>query len=126
PSPAAIGGATAAQGALADTAVQPPALDAKVDKVTGYGLSQENFTPAEKSKLAGLEGSHFKGLFASLAALEAAFPTAAAGDYADVDAGVGSDVQRYLWDDSDDQWVVQAAGGGSMTPAEVKTAYESN
>ncbi|MGF6694748.1 hypothetical protein M2318_004837 [Metapseudomonas resinovorans] len=125
-----VGAATAAQGALADTAVQPTQLatelDEKVDKLDGYGLSQENFTAAEKSKLAGLESSHFKGLFASLAALQAAFPTAVAGDYADVDIGVGVDVQRFLWDPSDAEWVIQASGGGSMTPAEVKAAYESN
>lgn len=30
-------------------------LGNKVDKITGYGLSQENFTSAEKSKLASLE-----------------------------------------------------------------------
>lgn len=30
------------------------ALDQKVDKVTGYGLSQANFTSAEKTKLAGI------------------------------------------------------------------------
>lgn len=130
PTPGDIGAATAAQGAKADTAVQPAALTSglatKVDKVTGYGLSQENFTPAEKTKLAGLESSHFKGLFASQAALEAAHPTAVPGDYADVDTGAGSDVQRYIWDDSDDAWVLQAGSGGSMTPAEIKTAYESN
>lgn len=130
PTPGDIGAASAAQGARADTAVQPAALTAgladKVDKLAGYGLSQENFTPDEKAKLAGLESSHFKGLFASLEALQTAFPSAVAGDYADVDAGAGADVQRYLWDPSDEAWVAQAAGGGSMTPAEVKAAYESN
>ncbi|MGQ7814568.1 hypothetical protein ACUTAH_02640 [Metapseudomonas furukawaii] len=130
PTPGDIGAASAAQGAKADTAVQPAALTAgladKVDKLTGYGLSQENFTPDEKAKLAGLESSHFKGLFASLEALQTAFPSAVSGDYADVDAGAGTDVQRYLWDPSDEAWVAQAAGGGSMTPAEVKAAYESN
>lgn len=125
-----IGAATAAQGDKADSAVQPAALTAglatKVDKVAGYGLSQENYTSAEKTKLAGLESSHFKGLHASLAALQAAHPTGAAGDYADVDAGVGVDVVRYLWDVSDAQWVAQASSGSSMTPAQIKTAYESN
>lgn len=32
----------------------PDELDSKVDKVTGYGLSEENFTTAEKNKLSGL------------------------------------------------------------------------
>ncbi|GHU97864.1 hypothetical protein FACS1894211_00540 [Clostridia bacterium] len=33
---------------------------AKVDKVTGKGLSTEDYTPAEKTKLAGLEKNHAK------------------------------------------------------------------
>lgn len=130
PTPGDIGAATSAQGDKADTAVQPAALTAaladKVDKEAGKGLSSNDFTSAEKTKLAGLEGSHFKGLHASLAALQAAHPTGAAGDYADVDAGVGVDVVRYLWDVTDAEWIAQAASGGSMTAAEVKTAYESN
>lgn len=114
----------------ADSAVQAPELTAglagKVDKVAGKGLSSNDYTGAEKSKLAGLESSHFKGLYASLAALQSAHPSAIAGDYADVDAGAGLDVVRYLWDVTDSQWVAQAAAGGNMTPAQVKTAYESN
>lgn len=32
-------------------------LEGKVDKVTGYGLSQQNYTSAEKTKLAGIENN---------------------------------------------------------------------
>ena len=71
--------AQAAQDALAD----------KVDKVVGKGLSSEDYTAEEKAKLAGLESSHFKGMFSSLVALEAAVLSPVAGDYADVDAGEG-------------------------------------
>lgn len=129
-SPGDIGAATAAQGALADTAVQPAALavqlDLKVDKIAGYGLSQENFTTAEKNKLAGLEGSHYRGTFVNLAALQAALPTAEEGDYADVDAGAGAPVQRYIWDESDSEWVAQAGSADPITAAQVKVLYESN
>ncbi|MGY8832182.1 MAG: hypothetical protein ACKVIS_22110, partial [Pseudomonadales bacterium] len=111
-SPGDINAATDAQGALADTAVQPAALTAglalKVDKAAGYGLSQENFTPAEKSKLAGLDGNLWKGEYPTLAALQAAHPTAEPGSSANVDAGASSPVLRYIWDDSDDEWVAQA------------------
>lgn len=102
------------------------ALDGKVDKATGYGLSQENFTPAEKSKLAGLEGSRFKGVFASLAALQSGVPSPGAGDYADVDAGAGQDVSRYIWDTTDAEWVKQAGEVAPLTASQVKTLYESN
>ena len=40
--------------AVANSAIVA-ALDTKVDKVTGMGLSQENFTSAEKTKLSGIE-----------------------------------------------------------------------
>lgn len=130
PTAADIGAATAAQGAKADTAVQPAALgsalDSKVDVDGTKVLSDENYTSAEKAKLAGLEGAHFKGLHASLAALQAAHPSAAAGDYADVDSGVGADVARYIWDTSDSTWIIQSGATGSMTAAQIKTAYESN
>lgn len=130
PSAADIGAATAAQGAKADTAVQPAALASglasKVDKDGTKVLSDQNYTAAEKAKLAGIEAAHFKGLHASLAALQAAHPTAAAGNYADVDSGAGADVARYIWDVSDSKWLIQSGATGSMTAAQIKTAYESN
>lgn len=125
-----VGAATAAQGALADTAVQPQALAdglaTKVDKVAGKQLSTEDFTSAEKAKLAGLEGSHYRGTFTNLTALQTALPTASAGDYADVDAGTSSPVLRYIWDANDAQWVAQAGAADPITAAQVKTLYESN
>ena len=58
PTPGDIGAATAAQGDKADTAVQPAALATaladKVDKEAGKGLSSNDFTSAEKTKLAGV------------------------------------------------------------------------
>lgn len=130
PSAADIGAATAAQGAKADTAVQPAALASglagKVDKDGTKVLSDQNYTAAEKAKLAGIEGPQFKGLHISLAALQAAHPTAAAGNYADVDSGTGADVARYIWDVSDSKWLIQSGATGSMTAAQIKTAYESN
>lgn len=102
------------------------ALDSKVDKVAGKGLSDTNYTQAEKDKLAGLESSRFKGQYVSLAALQAAHPTAGAGDYANVDEGVGFDVQRYVWDTSDNAWVKQLGVSSQLTAAQIKQEYESN
>ena len=102
------------------------ALSGKVSTVAGKGLSTEDYTSAEKTKLAGLESSHYKGLFVSLAALQAAVASPAAGDYADIDAGSGSDVTRYAWDSSDQKWVDQKGVSTAETAASVKTKYESN
>ena len=62
-------------------------INGKVDKELGKGLSDTNFTQAEKDKLVGLESSHFKGQYVSLEALQEAFPLATSGDYANVDEG---------------------------------------
>lgn len=128
--PGDVGAASSAQGALADTAVQPAALavqlNLKVDKITGYGLSQENFTPAEKAKLAGLDGNLWKGEYTTLVALQSAHPTAEPGSSANVDAGIGDPVLRYIWDDNDNEWVAQAGSADPITAAQVKTLYESN
>lgn len=100
-------------------------LDNKVDKITGKGLSTEDYTTAEKAKVAGLESSHFKGQYTSLSALQAA-AVGGTGNYAYVDAGAGSEVQQYIWDDDLQDWVQQAGASTAETPASIKTKYESN
>lgn len=57
----------------------------------------------------------FKGLFGTLTALNAALPTAIAGDYAQVDAGVGASPQTYFWDASDNIWVLNSSSGSGAT-----------
>ena len=101
-------------------------ISGKVDKVTGYGLSEEDFTTEEKSKLAGLDSNHFKGGYTTLSALTSAHPTGIAGDTATVDLGVGSDVVTYIWDVNDSKWVQEKGLGTTETAASIKTKYESN
>lgn len=99
------------------------ALGNKVDKVAGKGLSDANFTQAEKTKLASLESSKFVGLFVS----ESALPkTGSEGDYANVDGGAGSDVYRVIWDTSDKKWVRVQGVSTELTSAQIKQQYESN
>ncbi|MDR0259953.1 MAG: hypothetical protein LBI76_09100 [Comamonas sp.] len=98
----------------------------KVDKVAGKGLSTNDFTDPEKQKLAGLEGSHYRGLYASLADLLAAVSDPKPGDYADVDGGAGSKVMRHIWDESDSKWEPQQGEPTQLTAAQVKALYESN
>lgn len=101
-------------------------LGDKVDKQPGKDLSDQNFTQAEKQKLAGLEGSKFKGVHPSLTALQSNFPptTVEAGSYADVDTA-GADVVRYIIDKTDNKWVPQQSGT-PLTASQVKNLYESN
>lgn len=101
-------------------------LDTKVDKVAGYGLSETNFSAALNTKLAGLDPNHYRGTFTSLAALTSGVTSPVAGDYADVDASAGSDVQRYIRDANDSKWVAQSGTVSSLTAAQVLTLYESN
>ncbi|MDZ7868836.1 MAG: hypothetical protein U5L02_06460 [Rheinheimera sp.] len=107
---------------IADVSGLQTALDNKVGVQAGKGLSSNDYTTAEKSKLASIEGSHYRGVYASLSALQSAVTTPVAGDYADVDTGAGSAVSRFIWDASDSNWVQQVASGGAMTGAQIKTA----
>lgn len=107
------------------SAAQLAALDGKVDKVAGMGLSSNDFTDPLRDKLIGLEGTHWRGTFVSLSALEAGVTDPRAGDYADVDAA-GADVERYIWDATDNEWVVQSGAVAPVTAAQVKHLYESN
>lgn len=97
----------------------------KVDKVSGKGLSTEDYTTEEKQKLAGLEGSKFKGEYISIEELESSFPTSDIGSYAYVDAGEGEQTQKYIWDSSDNRWVLSGSTG-EETSASIKEKYESN
>lgn len=86
------------------------------------------FTDAEKTKLAGIEGSKYLGEFLNVAALETAFPAASAtaGQYADVDAGSGQDIERYILDSNDSTWKPSKGNIAGETAASIKTKYESN
>lgn len=102
------------------------ALDTKVDKITGLGLSQESFTTEEKEKLASLESSHFRGEFVSLTALQTEVPVGNAGDFAYVDAGAGSNSVMYIWSTSDNEWQLAQSTPTDETPESIKEKYESN
>ena len=99
------------------------ALDNKVDKQAGKGLSDTNFTQTEKDKLSSLESSKFVGLFVG----ESVLPLSGnEGDYANVDGGAGSDVYRVIWDTSDNKWVRVQGVSTELTDAQIKQQYESN
>lgn len=84
------------------------------------------FTDAEKAKLAGIEASKFLGEYVSLAALQTAHPSPVVGSYANVDAGFGNDVERYVWDETDSKYVLQLGESTALTDAQIKTQYENN
>lgn len=104
---------------------QQEAIDGKVDKAAGMGLSSNDFTDPLRDKLIGLEGTHWRGTFVSLAALQSGVTDPEAGDYADVDV-VGDDVVRYIWDATDGIWVAQSGEVAPITASQVKLLYESN
>jgi hypothetical protein len=81
----------------------------KVDKVTGKSLIDDT----EIARLAGIN-DRFKGKYTSLANLQAAHPTANAGDYAQVDTGAANPVQNYNYD-VEDGWVIGSTGGAVIS-----------
>lgn len=104
-------------GFLSRVTADAAAIATAVAGVTNVNL----LTDAQVSKLDNLEGSKYLGTYTNLSALNTAHPSPAIGSYAHVDAGPGSSVQFYIWDDDDDQFVLQQGSGGSETGASIKT-----
>jgi hypothetical protein len=96
------------------------ALADKVDKLTGKGLSQEDYTTAEKAKLANLSAANFRGTFANLAAINAAtfVPAPISGDYCAVEV-TGSPSVIYFWDDTNNVWTPQTQEPVDMAGADI-------
>lgn len=106
-----------------------------IDLLTGVDIAlklflEDNineFTDAEKAKLATVESSKWLGEYASLTALNAAHPSPnPPGSYANVDGGAGADVKRYLWDVTDNAFVIQEGTASNLTDAQIKAQYEAN
>ncbi|AEE26317.1 hypothetical protein [Francisella hispaniensis] len=74
--------------------------------------------------ISGSAGAINYGIYSTLAALQAAHPTVAAGDQAYVDTGAGNPMSLYYYD-VDDGWITSGATS-SLTAAEIKTLYEDN
>lgn len=114
---------------------QQAALDLKVDKVTGKGLSTEDYTTSEKNKLASIDATHYLAPLQTTVQLSA-LPQATVSDKARV--YVEAELSDYFYDATassgdiapDDQvggvgfWRKVAVGG--ETAASIKTKYESN
>lgn len=85
----------------------------EVDLTTGVGTT--NGWVIGVAGQPGVDGTtHFRGVYTSLANLEAAVldPVPIPGDYAHVDEGVGTNVKKYIWDNNDSTWVLGSGGVG--------------
>jgi hypothetical protein len=105
----------------AEIAARITADNLKVDKVMGFGLSSNDYTSAEKTKLSNLS-EHYIGVYATSAALTAANPTGIDGQYATVET-TGVPAVTYVWDSLSNTWV--AGGTGSVTSVNSKTGAVS-
>lgn len=113
-----------AQAGITAAAIKNATTAAAIKAKYEGNTNTNSFTDAEKSKLASLEGSKFLGTFLSASAIPVV--GAVAGSYADVDAGVGQDVQRYIFDVNDAKFVKASATVAGETSASIKTKYEAN
>lgn len=81
--------------------------------LTGTLSAQTDLQAALNLKLNTSDyNQHFVGKYTTLAALQAAFPTANAGDYGQVDTGSGHDVVNYNYD-IEDGWIEGGSGSGA-------------
>ncbi|MDD2996350.1 MAG: hypothetical protein PHP99_09090 [Paludibacter sp.] len=87
-------------------------LATKVDK----NGTDRLITQTEAAKLAGIN-EHWRGSYQTLTALKTAVPVANPGDEATIDAGVGTQAQKAIWDETDQDWYIS-----SGTPVTVDQA----
>lgn len=87
-----------------------------LDNITAY------FTAEEKAKLAILE-KHYQGIYPDLQTLQSSVTDPKAGDYADVDGGTSDNITRYVYDPSDNTWIVSVY---QENASDIKQKYESN
>lgn len=90
---------------LATVADVNAALALKQDTAVGKGLSEEDFTNTLKAKLDALGTATYKGSHVTLAALQAAHPAGAAGDWAHVE-DTGNVLLVYHWDSVNAAWAL--------------------
>lgn len=109
-----------------DSLIVAPLTDAEIKIQYENNANTNEFSDGEKTKLAGLDSSRFLGEYVDLAALQTAHPSPIDGSYANVDAGIGEDVERWIWDTSDDQYVQQLGTSTILTDAQIKVQYENN
>jgi hypothetical protein len=101
--------------------------DAQIKTKYENNANTNAFTDSEKSKLAGLDSSKFLGEYVSLGALQTAHSSPVAGSYANVDSGASSDVERYMWDSSDNAYVQQAGTSiSALTNGQIYVGDASN
>ena len=94
--------------------------EAVANKVTSFSSPTDMQYPSAKlvndALAAKLDTSayhlYYKGKYTTLVDLQTAYPTATIGDYAQVDAGSGSNVVNYNWD-SNEGWVIGSPGSGA-------------
>ena len=86
--------------------------------ITGTLSDQTDLQDALDLKLDAADyNDRFLGLYASLFDLQAAHPAASAGDYAQVDLGIGTDVIVYAWDVNDAKWAAVGSSAIANTDA---------
>lgn len=71
-----------------------------------------------------IKHSKYIGHYVDLDSLIAAIPEPTPGDYADVDAGEGHPVVRYIWDETDQKWEAQVGVSTQLTGEQIKEMYE--
>ncbi len=95
-------------------------------EATARASADSNLQTQIDSKLNAADyNDRFKGKYTTLTALQSAFPTANAGDYAQVDAGTGSNVINYNWDEQEG-WVQGSSVGPSISSTDDLTEGSTN
>lgn len=87
-------------------------------------IDESKLTTEERNKIANFQPSKFLGSFLTPESIPVA--GAVAGNYADVDAGTGTKVERWIFDVDTQEFVKSSAKATADTAETTKIKYESN
>jgi hypothetical protein len=91
--------------------ILPVDISGKLDKATYTGTADDLKTEIDTKLDTSAYNQHFKGVYLTEAALNAAHPTGVAGDSAQVNEVGATDVVNYSWDTEESRWVNNGTGG---------------
>lgn len=104
-----------------------------IGKIISFTISLANYyTKSEVDTALDLKlnvadyNDHFKGVYLTFAALNAALPTANAGDYAQVNETGTTDVLNYSWDVEESIWVLTGSSSSGATNTDMLPEGSSN
>lgn len=101
-------------------------LDSEDNNKLKYCPDGQNWKTVATTEDVQQAGTKFLGQYTNEANMVSANPDPPEGSYAYLDAGVGSEVEKWIWDSNDEEFINRGSTSSEETPTTIKQKYEEN